>query len=240
MPSPATDKVLLASFPKSGSNWVRYCIEHFSGQRTPGSKRVLLIEDGEAIIDRTHFLDKRHRPLLGAWQEGATGAVGARRAAPWSALRKALDRHRLVRRRRVLLLLRSPYELYVRTRARDPRALTGYVSNIRLFDRCRRDKLLVYYEDLVEDVGEIARILDFLGIRHDLGGFDEAEHRRRSLALYGRGPDQPQTAHDPRDVRFHSARLSEETKWAIRRFCAETLGPRLFQQYLGRYERDRP
>ena len=39
------DKVLLVSFPKSGSNWVRYCIEHFSGGATPGSKRQLLHPD---------------------------------------------------------------------------------------------------------------------------------------------------------------------------------------------------
>ncbi len=34
------DKVLLVSFPKSGSNWVRYCVEHFSGRRTPGTTRA--------------------------------------------------------------------------------------------------------------------------------------------------------------------------------------------------------
>lgn len=237
MPPAPSDKVLLVSYPKSGSNWVRYCIEHFSGLRTPGSKRVLLVSDGEAIIDRTHFLDKRHRFLVEAWREGAE-APRPRRSTPWSAARKALERRRLLRERRVLLLLRSPYELYVRTRARDPRALTGYLSNIEMFDRCRRAKLMVYYEDMVKDFGQITRILDFLGVDYDLTGFDEAEHRRRSLALYGQGPDLPQTAHDSRNVRFHSANLGEETRRAIRRFCAETLGPGLFQTYLGRYETD--
>ena len=234
MPAPASDKVLLVSFPKSGSNWVRYCIEHFSGRRTPGSERTLLVTDGETIIDRTHFLDKRHRALFAAWREGGTGRVP--RSTPWAAARKALARRRLTRERRILLILRSPYELFVRVGARDPRALTGYASNIQMFERCRRAKLLVYYEDLVRDLGQITRILDFLGVRHDLAGFDEAGHRRRSLALYERGPDLPRTARDPTNVRFHAAGLSVETRAAIRRFCRERLGDGLFQRALGRYE----
>jgi hypothetical protein len=237
-----SDKVLLCSFPKSGSNWVRYCIEHFSGRPTPGSERRLLHHAGEPIIDRTHFLDKRDRRVFLAHKlRRDKPAVDAPSPLGWRARledwRRARERERLARERRVLLLLRDPFDLYVRVRALDPEAFRGYASNIAVFDRCRRDKLLVYYEDLMVGTGEIGRILDFVGIPHDLAGFDLEAHRRRSLALYAQGPDAPQTADDPLDFGRHARRLAPETRARLRDFLLERLGPELYRRYLGRYDR---
>jgi hypothetical protein len=53
-----SDKVLLCSFPKSGSNWVRYCIAYCSGRPAPGSMRRLLHHAGEPIVSRTRFPDE--------------------------------------------------------------------------------------------------------------------------------------------------------------------------------------
>jgi hypothetical protein len=119
------DTVLLASFPKSGSNWVRYCIEHFSGMRTPGSERRLLVGDGPTIIDRTHFLDDRDRTL-----KVADKGVKPVRRKVWlhrivSDWRKGRDVARIVAARRVILLLRNPDELFVRVAAKTPLGLRG-------------------------------------------------------------------------------------------------------------------
>jgi hypothetical protein len=60
-----SDRVLLISFPKSGSNWVRYCVEHFSGRRTPGkARKSVLVSEGPTVFDRMHLVDKRHRNLF--------------------------------------------------------------------------------------------------------------------------------------------------------------------------------
>ncbi len=236
-----SDKVLLCSFPKSGSNWVRYCIEHFSGRPTPGSERRLLVREGDPIIDRTHFLDKRDRQLFLAHKlrrdKPAIQAIEPRGwRGWWEARRRERDIARLVARRRVLLLLRNPFDLYPRVRALDPEAFRGYASNIAIFDRCRRDKLLVYYEDLVQGTEEIGRILRFLGIPHDLARFDLEAHRRRSLALYAQGPDAPQTADDPTDVGRHARRLDPLTRERLRTYLRDRLGIELYSRYLGRYE----
>lgn len=237
-----TEKVLLCSFPKSGSNWVRYCIEHFSGRPTPGSERRLLVHEGEPIIDRTHFLDKRDRPRLVAHSGKRLGRVARRRPLGLSiplvkTIRKEWEISRLIANRRVILLVRNPFDLYVRVRALDPEALRGYASNIAIFDRCRRDKLLVYYEDLMIGTDEIGRILRFLGIPHDLSTFDLEAHRRRSLTLYAQGPDAPQTADDPLDFGRHARRLDEEMRARLRAFLVARLGPDLYRRYLGRYDR---
>ncbi|MDW8126043.1 MAG: hypothetical protein RMJ04_14835 [Geminicoccaceae bacterium] len=236
-----TDKVLLCSFPKSGSNWVRYCIEYFSGRPTPGSERKLLVHQGEPIIDRTHFLDKRDRPLLRAHCAGRAETAeepGHRAfARRWlKQLKKEWEIRHLVRSRRVLLLVRNPFDLYVRVRALRPQALAGFASNIAIFDRCRREKLLVYYEDLLRGTAEIGRILAFIGVPHDLARFDLETHRRRSLELYARGPDAPQTADDPLDFGRHARRLDPASREALRQYLLERLGPALYHRYLARYD----
>lgn len=237
----AADQVLLCSFPKSGSNWVRYCIEHFSGRPTPGSERSLLVAEGEPIIDRTHFLDKRDRAAFTNHKLRRRAAAATPRPPVWplrflADWRKERRLDRLTRDRRVILLLRNPFELYVRVRATAPRAMAGYASNIAVFDRCRREKLLVYYEDMVRDIGEIGRILAFIGTPADLESFDVEAHRRRSLELYARGPDRPQTADDPLDFTRHSRSLAPETRAELRDFLLRQLGPELYGRYLGRYD----
>lgn len=235
------DRTLLVSFPKSGSNWVRYCIEHFSGKRTPGDKRTLLVTDGETVIDRTHFLDKRDRRLLLQHSRGGPARkpfAEKRRLLP-QPIGDYLKRHaigRVLRQRRVLLILRNPYELYARLGAEQPAALQGLFNNIAIFERCRRDKYLVHYEDLMADFGWMGRILDFIGIEYDLGGFDLEHHRRRSLELYAQAPDKPRTADDPTAAEHHSRNLSPEQRADLRRFGLEILGPDLYERHLGRYE----
>lgn len=235
-----TDKVLLCSFPKSGSNWVRDCIEYFSGRPTPGSERKLLVHGGDPIIDRTHFRDKADRALLRAY--GAHSCAQAVRPEPhaprrWlKRLKRAMRIRASVHTRRVLLLVRNPFDLYVRVQASRPEALSGFASNIAIFDRCRRDKLLVYYEDVVSKTEEIARILDFLGIPYDLTRFDLEAHRQRSLALYAQGPNLPQTADNPLDFGRRARRLDPARRAALRQFLHARLGSALDARSLARYE----
>ena len=162
-------KVLLVSFPKSGSNWVRYCVEHFSGRRTPGTtRRTVLVSEGPTVFDRIHFVDKRHRNIFmhsrarrGLTDYAHTDKTGLH---GWLSTWRKDRRVRAVQNRRLLLLLRSPYESFARNRLTAPEDLIGYLGNVQAFEACRRDKLLVYYHDLVADLAAIGRILDFLAV----------------------------------------------------------------------------
>ncbi len=235
------NKALLVSYPKSGSNWVRYCIEYFSGMRTPGSERKLLVELGPAIIDRTHFLDKRHRKSFVQAQQGLNRVLGSETRKGglqrlYSEARKELRVRSIVNYRRVILLVRSPYESFARTQLCQLDGMNGYFSNIMIFDKCKQKKLLIYYDRLIESFDEMEKILNFLGITYDLSEFDLEYHRRRSLELYKVGPDEPQTKDDLYDFAFHSRKVSNETKAAIRSYALSFLGNRVYERYLSRFD----
>ena len=238
----SADKVLLISFPKSGSNWVRYCVEHFSGRRTPGkARKSVLVSKGPTVFDRMHFVDKRHRNrfMHARARQGLedyhhtekTGLHG------WFSTWRKDRRIRQVANRRLVLLLRSHYESFARNRLLKPEDMTGYLGNIQVFEGCRRDKLLVYYHDLVADLSAMGRILDFLKIPHDFAGFDLEHHRRRSLELYAHGPDQPESRGALLDFAYHSRMLPPETRQALTAYCRSHLGPVLYERYLSCFDR---
>ena len=236
------DKVLLVSFPKSGSNWVRYCVEHFSGRRTPGTtRRTVLVSEGPTVFDRIHFVDKRHRNIFmhsrarrGLTDYAHTDKTGLH---GWLSTWRKDRRVRAVQNRRLLLLLRSPYESFARNRLTAPEDLIGYLGNVQAFEACRRDKLLVYYHDLVADLAAIGRILDFLAVRYDFTGFELEHHRQRSLELYGRGPDQPESKDALFDFAYHSRDLPAATKQALKSYCLSYLGADLYDKYLACFDR---
>ena len=239
-------KVLLVSFPKSGSNWVRYCIEHFSGMRTPGSLRHPIVQTGPTIIDRTHFIDKRHRrelapgrrdPAAGDPAAGDGSVQGVAWFQRWpKKFRNELRIRNIIRNRRLILLIRSHYESFARTRLRRPEGMIGYLGNIKVFDVCRQDKIIVYYEDLIQDFGEITRILDFIGIEYDLDSFDLDHHRRKSYEAYSKNPNDPKTRDDPYNFSFHSRHVTEEMKASLRAYAVSYLGGDVYERYLSRFD----
>lgn len=237
------DKVLLVSFPKSGSNWIRYCIEHFSGMRTPGSRRHPIYETGPTIIDRTHFLDKRHRRALAPNRRDPAEGDGPGRDLAWyqrwpKKFKNELRIRNIVRNRRLILVIRSHYESFARTGLRRPEGMIGYLGNIKVFDACRQDKLLVYYEDLVKDFREITRILDFIGIEYDLDSFDLDYHRQKSFETYNKNPGDTKTRDDLYNFSFHSRDISEDMKTSLRTYAVSYLGAELYERYLARFDRD--
>ena len=85
-----------------------------------------------------------------------------------------------------------------------------YVAVLRLYEAWPSRKALIYYEDLlVNPRVALAQCLDFLGLPED-SNVDElvnhlAEHKQRSLNIYGSGQSRGQ-------LRFHSERLTKEER----------------------------
>lgn len=202
---------LVASYPRSGLNWVRYCVEHFSGRPTPGLP--LLHRDGPFILHRSHDLAG-----LGWWDQH-----------PWPALYDPAGRPRY---RRLLLLLRNYQE--ARARARQLTDLNPYVGNLRVWQAFPGEKLLVHYEDLMTDFAWMQRILDFLQIPRDLTGFDLQRHQLTSRLIYqarwGGAPDQPAA-----DFTFHSRRLLPAQRAETDAWMREQAGETLYRRHLARY-----
>ncbi len=216
-PDPADgQRTIVVSYPRSGLNWVRYCCEYFSGVKTPGRPR--LIAAGPELFARTHdvrrhkirhktqFYDAQGQPRFGA----------------------------------MILLLRDYKAVYVRQARRrylpmrvNLLYMRRYLANLAAYDAFPGPKLLVYYEDLMRDFAEMERILAFLGIEADTGGFDVEEHARRSMGLYDIDHG-AQTKANRRDTGYHSRRLTPEQ----RRFLDahfQRQAPELYRRYLARY-----
>lgn len=208
-------KTILVSHPRSGLNWLRYCIEFFSHQRTPGLAR--LQSTGEPIIYRTHDVRKTEGPDscdCMFYEEGrhsrvvrqAMGLVGHRFQPIFS---------------RMILVLRDYKENAVRSQW----SLSRYMSNVLAYDRFDGEKQVIYYEDLRNDMWPVKKILEFLEIEFDLSSFDEEKHRAASLNLYdvrgiGRSPALP--------------KLSADKQRTIEKYLKRKLGDG-FERNLGRY-----
>lgn len=152
-----------------------------------------------------------------------------------SDLKKRFQRYKVEQGRELLLLLRDPFELYVRVGANDPKAMQGYFTNILIFDRARHRKIVKYYEDMVADFDEVRDVLDFLGIENRQQLFDVEAHRRRSFELYKQGKDGPATEKDPFNFGYHSRELSPQVRNSIADMAISVLGPERADRYLARY-----
>lgn len=210
---PIPPEGLVASYPRSGLNWLRYCVEYFSGRATPG--RPLLHRDGPPILHRSHDLVGRD------WW----GPV------PWPTLHDADGRANY---RRLVLLLRNYKEGLACEGMNDLARMRPYVANLRAWEGFGGDKLAVHYEDLMTDFAWMERILEFLGIPHDRAGFDLDRHRETSRLIYharrGAGP-----RHAPLDFTFHSRRLAPERRAEADAWFLEQLGTEIYGRHLARY-----
>ncbi len=208
-------KAILVSHPRSGLNWLRYCIEHFSGQRTPGPVRIF--QSGEPIVYRTHDVRKTDGP------DDCDCAFY--RESRWPKfMRQGMSLigyqfHPIFNR--MVLLVRDYKENAVRSEWTPSR----YMINIRAYDRFEGEKCLLYYEDMQDDIRHVVPVLKFLGIAHDIESFDVAAHREKSLKLY-----------DERDIgrSKKTVKLSLSEQQELESYLRDKLGSG-FDRYLHRY-----
>jgi len=206
---------LLASFSRSGTNWVRYIIEWSTGKPTPGAPR--LIRGYDFVCDRAH----KAYPIM----ENYGKVLFVLRD-----YRECLLRHHW----KAYETSESIEHFLLRDDLKQPCA--WYWKNLQAFDEFKGDKNILYYEDLIApDHNIIASILTFFGEDANRSGpfiRDLAEHKNISIGFYD-AKHGSQTKGE-KTARHADRILSEERKSFDRFF--ETNHPVLFEKYLSRYQ----
>ena len=203
-------KGIIVSYPRNGLNWVRYCIEYFSGLRTAGPKKIY--EKGKLAVYRTHDV-KRFGPRNSCF------------CAFYNQKGKPLHN-------KVLLLLRDYHESYIRHSNNKNRAFPtaeeirngkrlfkfkNYFDNLKAYDQFSGKKTIVYYHNLVKDFTEVTKILDFFGFSYDLTNFDLEYHRQQSLQIYDI-QHKSYSKNNLYDFTFHQAQVDPEVNKALDEF----------------------
>lgn len=202
-------KGIIISYPRNGLNWVRYCIEHFTGLRTAG--RTKLIEHGELAVYRTHDVKVKDDPN--------------------SCYCAFYDEQGKPLHRKVVLLLRDYREAFLRVAKVQEKGLPtaeeirqgkvfhfrNYFQNLKAYDEFSGKKLLVYYPDLISDFSGIGQILDFLDFSYDLSDFDLEHHRQQSLKIYDK-QHKSYSKDNLYDFTFHQNQVNSEILAALEEF----------------------
>ena len=166
-------KTILVSHPRSGLNWLRYCIEYFSGRPTPGLTK--LVTDEEYVIYRTHDVRKAKGPETCdcRFYEEARYPRFVRELLWRTPYRFTPIFPRMV------LLLRDYHDNAVRENWRPAR----YAANVLAYEAFEGEKLVLYYEDIKDDFSQVERLLDFIGVSRDRP-YDLDELREQSITWY--------------------------------------------------------
>lgn len=211
------DVPLLASYSRSGTNWLRYTIEWISRRPTPG--QVRLAYGGDYVIDRAH----QAYPVMDKY--------------PSVVLVVRDYRECLVRHHNRAWQHFNDVGQFLETEE-IPQPPSWYIKNIEAFDAFEGPKLLVYYEDLVaEPGGPIRELSKFIGM--DAGRTEEFiatvdVRKEESLNAYQRRDHTSETG-GSKDFGYHSKKNLTEDQ--IREFddYYRSNHPELFEKYLTRY-----
>ncbi len=189
------DLPLLASYSRSGTNWIRYFIETCSGRPTPGQRRRLSGDD--YIIDRAHCA----YPVIHRYSKVILVIRD---------YRECLLRHNKDHWKPGMDIAQ-----FLEDQQLD-QPCEWYIKNIQAFDQFRRDKLLLYYEDIINaPETEFRRLGSFLGLPEDtVVDFIHhiEDHFQASVSRYTAGGHSSETSKTRSTTAHADAMLGEEEK----------------------------
>lgn len=161
---------LLASYSRSGTNWIRYFIETITHRPTPGQFRC--VSGTDYVVDRAH----RAYPVLHKYE---------RVILVVRDYRECLLRHNKNHWRAT----KDVKSFLEDSKLKQP--CCWYIENIKAFDSFQYPKLLIYYEDVIRspetEFAKIGRFLDFP--EKDVCEFlnNLEEHFKKSVSAYTAG-----------------------------------------------------
>ncbi len=212
------DKPLLISYPRSGTNWIRYIIEHLSGKPTPGQERVYTGTD--YIIDRAH----KGYPVIHRYCKVILILRDYRECLLRSNITSWLEL--------------GDVKMFLEEKVTFTPS-NWYIDNLKAYDIFQGEKLLVYYEDLLAhpeiEILRISRFLNFDPSDSEAFLSNLEQHKQSSISLYTSGGHASETKGDTTKASYHAdMHLSPEQKEAFDSYYVENY-PSLFEKYLSRY-----
>ena len=218
-------RVLFLSYPRSGNTWVRYCLEYLTKTETLDTGIYDETETHEETFKGIFKRDKNIRPFI--YKRHFHNEIS--------------DFN--VNEDFLIFLLRNYKECLTRHLLNDlknkrilTREIDSYIKNIGLYEKWNKNKLLIYYEDLMTNFDFVFnQIVDFLNLDKNrykklIKNFDY--HREKSIQLYAISV----TKGD--DLDYHSKKLSINFKNKLDAYIIKN-AKLIFTKYLVRYQEKR-
>lgn len=221
----------ILSYPRSGSTWIRYCIEYLSKKPTIGSYSKHPTGHHSNIISS----------LIDLGVDETANPIFLRTHDPKDIPGKS----------KIIFLLRNYKEVIIRHQemSQSDNLLnslrdhifgeeqgSNYLKLINFFDSYPGEKLIIYYEDLISNPDlEIRRLAKFISAE---GNEMESlisnleEHKKNSLKVYGKS----KTGGNEKIV--HSKVISDKDKNQIDSEV-KSRNPKIYDNYLTRYGENR-
>ena len=238
-------KVTLLSYPRTGSNWLSYCIERISGFNVIGSDAHIgdisverrLESDPKALVHKTHggklvcdlFMNNTNK-------EGLLLNI---RNYKECILRDAPNKPKYPKVHPITDI--SPKLKGLKNQDNSP----DYLAMLELYDKYDGPKILIDYDDLIlEPKKELKKLFVWLS---QFGGNDDEEflnkfmedidsHKKNSMSLYKRTHGTTATDGDPKKLKIQKETwLNNETENEIDEYV-EKISPLLYEKYLKRYK----
>jgi hypothetical protein len=223
--------LIIVPAPRSGLNWVRFCIEKYYRRRTPGLQQLISKQAGPGQLfirshDALNYVRVR-RKKTGSWRYIDPQTTGEAKC---------------------VLILRDPFATFVRANRLSLWKFRGYWGNIRFHTRALGEKRVVYYEDLVSDPVAMHGLLNFIDVKPAPGvqppnldelveTWDDTAAQSRSNYDINQGDSGGSTTKgNPTDFNFHQRKLSNYERRMVRDILARSLT----QQELTLLDRYRP
>lgn len=196
----------LVSYPRSGSNWVKYFVEFITDLKV-----------GDGVFRKSHSSRNQRQIFLIRNYKECLYSHGAR-----------------------------SYDDFIRELTKDGqfnpirKPQPYYLTLLQIFDDLKLPKILIYYEDLIENPeGEFSRLFEFLrsiegiSIKGDLKQFfvDIDEHIQKSLVWYSKNVHIPMSSEK---LIYHSLNLTRRFRLKLDNFLQEHY-QFLYNKYLIRY-----
>lgn len=212
------DLPLLASYSRSGTNWVRYFLETVTGQPTPGQSR--LHQGHNYCIDRAHRAFK----IMHHYQKVVLLVRD---------YRECVLRHH----RDIWHAYPDPTTLLTDEGLEQPPL--WYIRNLQTFDKFQGNKLLLYYEDLVQQpMSTLSQLASFLALdpeRTKAFLQDIKTHEAASVQVYKGGGHRSESSFS-KDLKYHAkTKLTPDQMKEFDEFYFSRY-PEIANKYLTRYD----
>jgi len=234
-------KSFLLSFPRSGNTFTRYCVEYLTQHPTTSAPTY---EYNENKIPE----HKDEKSVL--WNIGMEDRLKSEKNI-------LVKKHKMYKSEKnkypMIFVIRNYKEVLIRHYIKTDNAK----KNIQITDRCnyaqclidydqwRKDKILIYYEDLITDTqNTIKDIIKFLNqynedeLQYFMNDIDM--HRKNSLKLYdvitNSVNNESRSLTKGKKKLYHSNVLSEEEKKEWDKLMKESCGQEVYNKYLIRYK----